>query len=85
MKITLSALGLACAASLFLAAAGARPQEGAGVRQDSADPAAWGGASLAQRVRALLSASGVEVAAGITFEHRSRTLQPDDPTGPAGS
>lgn len=25
-----------------------------------------------------------EVAAGITFEHGSRALQPDDPTRPAG-
>ena len=44
-----------------------------------------GGASLAERVRALPTAAGVEVGAGITTEHRSRTLQPDDPTGPAGS
>lgn len=65
MKITLSALGLACAASLFLAAAGARTQDGAGVRQDSPNPAAWGGASLTERVRALLTAAGVEVGADV--------------------
>lgn len=65
MKIVLSVVGLACAASLFLVAAGARQQEGARVRQDSSNPAAWGGASLAERVRALLSAAGVEVGADV--------------------
>lgn len=65
MKIILSVLGLACAATLFLAAAGARPQEGAAVRHDSSNPAEWGGANLAERVRALLSASGVEVGAEV--------------------
>lgn len=75
MKITLSLLGLACAASLFLAAAGAGPQERANVRKDSSDPAAWGGASLAERVRALLSAAGVEVGADLkpAADARART------------
>lgn len=65
MKITLSLVGLGCAASLFLVAAGARSQEGAVVRHDSSNPAAWGGAGLAERVRALLSAAGVDVGADV--------------------
>jgi len=72
MKATLSVVGIACAASLFLGGAGARPQEGAGARQDSSNPAAWGGVSLAERVRALLSASGVEVGAEVKHETAAR-------------
>ena len=72
MKITLSVLGLACAASLFPAAAGARPQDGASVRRDSPNPAARGGASLDERVRSLLSAAGVEVGADVKHAAEAR-------------
>jgi hypothetical protein len=58
MKVMLSAIGIALAASLLFATAGAQES---GAHASQAETAAGGRASLAERVRGLLAESGVEV------------------------
>jgi hypothetical protein len=60
MKTMLSAVGIVIAAALLFATAGAQE---AGTNAPAAQTAAGGRASLSERVRALLKASGVEVGA----------------------
>lgn len=69
MKATLSAVGLALAASLTLAAAGAQQSAPAPAQRQ----AAGSRATLADRVRALLAAKGVEVGPAANPNPASRT------------
>lgn len=70
MRTTLSAIGLLMAASLLLANAGAR---GTGAQAPPAETAVRSRAPLAERVRALLAAKGVEVGPAANPEPAARS------------